>query len=106
MSRTVGGWTPAPVGRASLAGELEDDLGVTVGEDGEGYGEDLTEMPLHSQHEVEREATAWATVWQSSAHPPAPAWPALLGQQMPAICVSAAMHACGTFPDGRLCFAS
>ena len=57
-------------------------------------------MPLHSQHEVEREATAWATVWQSSAHPPAPAWPALLGQQMPAICVSAAMHACSTFPDG------
>ena len=100
MSRTVGGWVPSPVGRAATAGEIDDDFAAVVGGDVDLNDGELTEMPLHAQHEVDSEAMTWAAVWQANAHPPGPAWPPVLGQAMPPLCVSTAMRACNTFPAG------
>ena len=56
-------------------------------------------MPLHSQQDVEREARAWASVWQADAQPPTPLWPTIMGESLPELCVTAAMYACAAFPS-------
>ena len=85
MSRVVGGWIPAPVGCAALAGEADDELTSDTLHGSEVNVDEWSVMPLHSQQEVEQEARAWAEVWQASERPPAPLWPADLGMAMPAI---------------------
>ena len=100
MSRIVGGWVPSPVGRATLAGEIDEESPEITLQGSEMNVDELSEMPLHSQQEVEQEAKSWAAVWQSNAHPPGPVWPAIMGQLMPPLCVTAALHACATFPAG------
>ena len=98
MSRVVGGWVPSAVDQAALADCDGDDVALIEGESSELRSIERIEMPLHSQQEVEREASAWATVWQSEAQPPLPLWPAIMGEAMPDLCVTAAMHACAAFP--------
>ena len=89
---------PSAVDQAALADCDGDDVALIEGESSELRSIERIEMPLHSQQEVEREASAWATVWQSEAQPPLPLWPAIMGEAMPDLCVTAAMHACAAFP--------
>ena len=60
---------------------------------------DRCAMPLHSQQEVEREARTWASIWQADAKPPALLWPAILGEPLPELCVTAALYARAAFPS-------
>ena len=100
MSRVAGGWVPSAIDQAALAEHEADGSTADAAEGMELRTIDRTEMPLHSQQEVEREATAWAIVWQADAQPPTPLWPAMLGESLPELCVTAAMHACAAFPSG------
>ena len=89
---------PSAIGLAALADPDDDGVALTDAECDELRTIERTEMPLHSQQEVEREASAWAVVWQTEAQPPLPLWPAMLGETMPELCITAAMHACSAFP--------
>ena len=99
MSRVAGGWIPSAVDQTALAEYGDDDSTVDAAESNELHTIDQSEMPLHSQQDVEREAKAWAIIWQADARPPAPVWPAMMGETLPALCVTAAMHACAAFPS-------
>ena len=89
---------PSAIDQAALAEGDADDSLMDTAKGNEMRTIEQTEMPLHSQQEVKREARAWAVVWQSDAQPPGPVWPAIMGETMPALCVAAAMHACAAFP--------
>ena len=89
---------PSAIDLAALAEHAGDGVAPADAECDELCTIERTEMPLHSQQDVEREAEAWAVVWQSKAQPPMPLWPAILGEKMPDLCVTAAMHACSAFP--------
>ena len=89
---------PSAIDQAALADCDGDDVAMIEAEGSELRTIERIEMPLHSQQEVEREASAWAIVWQSDAHPPLPLWPAIMGETMPELCVTRAMHACAAFP--------
>ena len=70
---------PSAIDLAALAEHAGDGVAPADAECDELCTIERTEMPLHSQQDVEREAEAWAVVWQTKAQPPMPLWPAFLG---------------------------
>ena len=63
MSRVAGGWVPSAIDQAALAEGDDDDSPMDTAEGNEMRTIEQTEMPLHIQQEVLREARAWAVVW-------------------------------------------
>ena len=98
MSRVAGGWIPSAVDHAAFDRKEDDDLQEDAAESVELRTLDRRAMPLHSQQEVEREARSWATIWQADSQPPAPVWPAIMGEPLPGLCLIAALQACAAFP--------
>ena len=90
---------PSVVDQAALAEHEADDSLMDAAEGVELHTIDRCAMPLQSQHEVEREARTWASIWQADAQPPALLWPTILGEPLPELCVTAALYACAAFPS-------
>ena len=98
MSRVAGGWLPSVVDQSAFDEVEVDDLLEDTAEDSELRTLGRRAIPVHSQQEVDREAKAWASIWQADVGPPAPVWPAMLCEPLPELCVTAALTACVAFP--------
>ena len=90
---------PSVVDQAARAQHDADDSLMDAAEGVELQSIDRCAMLLHSQQEVEREARTWASIWQADVQPPALLWPAILGEPLPELCVTAAFYACAAFPS-------
>ena len=98
MTRVALGWIPSPVAAVvdddPECGDCADDAVRLDLADAESSN---VVQPLHCQQVVDAEAAKWATVWRVGTPEPSPAWPDMLGEPLPPLCVHAFVAACETF---------
>ena len=96
MTRVAHGWisTPVAAGIVEIDPECRDGADDVFELDRADPDGGCLVQPLHCQQAVDAEAAKWATVWRVGTLEPGPAWPELLGESLPPLCVNAFVCAC------------